>query len=1009
MSDPLGPSKIWGNVLKLGIVLLTFLLITSTIIVVGRIFRRSHQRKKLKVSLRVKAEIYLAYTHLGELIEFTQVFLSVFSVVLFIYGTYIEDKVPPTWYITLEISLMVFFCMHWALDFFLSKDKLRYLFSFFSIVDLITIFPLLIDIVQGNVHNILRSFQFLRVLRVLRILRLSRVLHYFKNEVAKYTFKAFIVVFTFIIVLAGFYMNIETNPGSNKPLQFHQTVYFLVVTLATVGYGDIYPTTALGQVTITLALSIGAGVLIPYHVSKLMEKLQQDSPFMRNLSSTGVSGHVFYCGDFSFTHFVDFLAEFYHERHGRLKKEIVLLCPNPPDDKLKSLLLNPFYKKRLIYLQGSPLFEQDLDRTKLTKADSCFIATPPSWQIQGDTDNILCSYAVRSLNKNLNIYSNLISSKNKNKATFLRGTMCMEEFRGAMLAQSIICPGYNVFFANLFTSRIIPSIVQVKWLTEYYYGCNNSIFTIKVPDFLVGLALTDVILSLYFGSACMLIGLFIPKDSSEIKGRFYLNPPGTTIMSQSMTMVLISHNVLKTTTEAKEMRSEINENTFTRRVGRFLNRLAAPDLELLVDEDDHQEQDQIINESLRSFIRDTSRSKKPKPAIILQKRIAELDKQGIFELREEVEDELTPKDLIKNLCIAEYGGDWIAFLSDLSSQKTNDPHIEKIHERIKFIIDKHSLLTFTLHGKYNQDGAKQMKKHLLIVTKSLKGLELLIHHIRLPYVTSLTSKTTKGRIQPIVVLYKEEPEGGESWFDTTKQLPLIAYIKGTASNQSDLNKCGAKNAETIIITSNPYEKCDQTQIDSFTLMSYVDIAKVNSSAKIITELLHEPNIRFLEKDMVRGGASKLQTYLQANKNRDIKPDYFQTPNFANGCVNTYAVLDSLMVQAHYNEDITTVAKELAFGVNGLYQNHHVLGLNNLMTNEESKCYSQLLPIPQSYHERNFGELVKNYLLQQNILIVGLFRSKEPMGAPMPYVYTCPHPTTILHENDRMIAFSTQPL
>ncbi|EFA79721.1 calcium-activated BK potassium channel [Heterostelium album PN500] len=903
-------------------------------------------------------------------------------------------------------------------------SALRYLYSFFSLVDLVTILPLFIDIATGHLHEILQSFQFLRVLRVIRILRLSRVLHYFKNEVTKYTFKAFIVVFTFIIVLAGFYMNIETNPSSvpsGKPLKFHQTVYFLVVTLATVGYGDIYPSTALGQVTITLALSIGAGVLIPYHVSKLMEKLQQDSPFLRNLSSTGVTGHVFYCGEFSFSHFMDFLSEFYHERHGRLKKEVVLLCPNPPDDKLKSLLLHPFYKKRIIYLQGSPLFEQDLERTKLMKADACFIAMPPSWN-RGDTDNVLCSYAVKSMNKNLNVFSNLVSSKNKNKAPFLKGTICMEEFRGAILAQSIICPGYNVFFSNLFTSRNIPNIVQVKWLTEYYYGCNNSIFVLKVPDFLVGETLTDVILSMYYGNGSLLIGLFIPTEGVAGRGKFYLNPSGATVITKNMSMAVISHTYFKSSTTSKDMLADQSDrrSTFTYKIAKFFNKLTVPDLHLLNNHDDQhvqQENQLVINESLSTFIRGTASSKtanqQTKQRYVTnqlsaqhKKPITELADQELFELKEEVE-EFTQKDLVKNLCLTEYGGDWIALLSDVSQQKTNDPKIDKIQERIKFIIDKHSLLTFTLHGKYNQtkDGSREMKKHMLIVTKSMKGLELLLHHIRLPYVTSIkASNSYSGRVQPIVVLYKEEPED-ESWYDTVKTLPLIAFIKGSASNQNDLNKCSARSAETIIITSNPYDQCDTTQIDSFTLMSYVDIVKVNNTAKIITELIHEPNIRFLEKNMKNLGGSKLQSYLQTNKNRDIKPEFFYTPHYASGRVNTYTVLDSLMVQAHYNDDITTIAKELAFGVNGLYQNHHSLGLSNQMTNEDSKCYSRMLKIPSMYHGRTYGELMKNFLQQKNILVVGLFRSKDPMGAPLPYIFTCPHPTTILHENDKVFVFS----
>lgn len=90
-------------------------------------------------------------------------------------------------------------------------------------------------------------------------------------------------VFTFLFVVAGFYMNIEINTMTGTSLKFHETIYFLVVTMATVGYGDIHPTTASGMITITLAICIGAIILIPYYVSKLTERISDYSPYRQNL------------------------------------------------------------------------------------------------------------------------------------------------------------------------------------------------------------------------------------------------------------------------------------------------------------------------------------------------------------------------------------------------------------------------------------------------------------------------------------------------------------------------------------------------------------------------------------------------------------------------------------------------------------------------------------------------------------------------------------------------------
>jgi voltage-gated potassium channel len=103
-------------------------------------------------------------------------------------------------------------------------------------------------------------------------------------------------IFTFIFLVAGFYMNIEVDSRNDKPLQFHQTIYFLVVTMSTVGYGDLHPTTAAGEITITIAICIGAIILIPYYVSNFLVKINNYSPYKTTLTS--VAPYLPKCSEF---------------------------------------------------------------------------------------------------------------------------------------------------------------------------------------------------------------------------------------------------------------------------------------------------------------------------------------------------------------------------------------------------------------------------------------------------------------------------------------------------------------------------------------------------------------------------------------------------------------------------------------------------------------------------------------------------------------------------------------
>jgi len=493
-----------------------------------------------------------------------------------------------------------------------------------------------------------------------------------------------------------------------------------------------------------------------------------------------------------------------------------------------------------------------------------------------------------------------------------------------------------------------------------------------------------------------------------------------------MRLVLISHTVYKSKDIAHSLLSPKNDSEgfegIKKKFNNLFSKLAVPDLELLINEVDvgtgkEKSQDQVMNDQLKTFIGQRSKSGlnlSNRQVSLVKIESQEQFEQELFDTREnEEEEEPTPKEHMKALCLSEYNGDWIALLSDISSQKTNNPKTEEILERIRLIIDKNSLMTFTTYGfdKGKKKGrSNQMKGHMLIVCKSVKGLDLFLHHLRLPYISSIKTNTmAKSGVQPVVVLYHDEPE--ESWFSIVKTLPLIAFIKGSTSNQVDLEKCGAKTAETIIIASDPYTSfAEESLIDSFTLMSWIDLKKVNKSAKIVVELVHEPNIRFLEDKSKPNTYSKnFHTYLQANQEKTfMKPEFFSAPHYASGSVSTYTVLDSLTCQSHFHESIKDVAHELIFGVNGVSQSYQNFGLSSLC-NMESKCFSRLVGIPSMFHGRTYSELLKYFLQQKDLLCLGLYRSKEPMDAPSPYVFTCPHPTTLLHEHDQVYVLSNTPI
>ena len=155
----------------------------------------------------------------------------------------------------------------------------RYPFSFMAIVDLISILP--------SLSIISRSFKMLRLLRMFRALRVFRIfkaMRYSKNvyiilEVLKKTKRSLIAVCIlaggYILIAALVIFNVEPDTFDN----FFEAVYWATVSLTTVGYGDIYPTSSIGRVFTMLSSFFGiaivalpAGIITAGYMKELEEE-----------------------------------------------------------------------------------------------------------------------------------------------------------------------------------------------------------------------------------------------------------------------------------------------------------------------------------------------------------------------------------------------------------------------------------------------------------------------------------------------------------------------------------------------------------------------------------------------------------------------------------------------------------------------------------------------------------------------------------------------------------------
>ena len=162
----------------------------------------------------------------------------------------------------IELISVIVFSIEYLLRIYVSKSPLKYIFSFYGIIDLLAILPFYLNV--GLDLRSLRSFRIFRIFRALKIVRYNKALKRFgvaakivKEEVV--LFLIIIMILIFIVSSGIYYFENEAQPETFKSIP--HSFWWTIVTLTTVGYGDISPVTPLGQFLASLVMILGYGVI----------------------------------------------------------------------------------------------------------------------------------------------------------------------------------------------------------------------------------------------------------------------------------------------------------------------------------------------------------------------------------------------------------------------------------------------------------------------------------------------------------------------------------------------------------------------------------------------------------------------------------------------------------------------------------------------------------------------------------------------------------------------------
>lgn len=214
---------------------------------------------------RVHEIIYEADTPMGKLFDIILLILILLSVIVVMLESVASIDIKyHELFLVIEWVITIFFTIEYIARIVTVKKPSKYIFSFYGIIDFLSTIPLYLSLIFVG-SNYLITVRALRLLRVFRILKVTRYVgegNKLKKALIESRAKIFIFIFAVLIVaiIAGTLMYLiegEESGFNNIPV----SVYWCIVTLTTVGFGDIAPITPVGQFLATLIMILGYGVI----------------------------------------------------------------------------------------------------------------------------------------------------------------------------------------------------------------------------------------------------------------------------------------------------------------------------------------------------------------------------------------------------------------------------------------------------------------------------------------------------------------------------------------------------------------------------------------------------------------------------------------------------------------------------------------------------------------------------------------------------------------------------
>lgn len=240
--------------------------------------------------------IFESDTRAGRVFDLVLLWVILLSVI-----TVILESIPELqdryyqYFFVVEYAFTILFTIEYTVRVAVSPRPLKYMLSVWGIIDLLSVIPFYVGLVAPDYHYllVLRLFRLLRVFRILKLFRFIREAQFLFNSLSASAHKIGVFLFAVltIVVLLGTVMYVVEG-DDNGFTSIPQSIYWTVVTITTVGYGDITPQSTFGKFIATIVMLCGYAIIaIPTGIVTVEMNRQRKANVLRCRRCSHVNPH----------------------------------------------------------------------------------------------------------------------------------------------------------------------------------------------------------------------------------------------------------------------------------------------------------------------------------------------------------------------------------------------------------------------------------------------------------------------------------------------------------------------------------------------------------------------------------------------------------------------------------------------------------------------------------------------------------------------------------------------